>query len=44
MKDYELKLRNLHTSYTLGCSRNWRTGIPKDRDEVNRKEVCECDG
>jgi hypothetical protein len=20
-----------------------RTGIPKDRDEVNRREVCECD-
>jgi hypothetical protein len=20
------------------------TGIPKDRDEVNRREVCECDG
>ena len=20
------------------------TGTPKDRDEVNRREVCECDG
>jgi hypothetical protein len=20
------------------------TGIPKDRDEVNKREVCECDG
>ncbi len=20
------------------------TGTPKDRDEVNRQEVCECDG
>jgi hypothetical protein len=20
------------------------TGIPKDRDEVNRREVCQCDG
>ncbi len=20
------------------------TGIPKDRDEVNRQEFCECDG
>ena len=22
----------------------WGTGTPKDRDEVNRREVCECDG
>ena len=22
----------------------WRTATPKDRDEVNRREVCECDG
>jgi hypothetical protein len=21
-----------------------RTGTPKDRDEVNKREVCECDG
>ncbi len=20
------------------------TGVPKDRDEVNEREVCECDG
>jgi hypothetical protein len=22
----------------------WGTGTPKDRDEINRREVCECDG
>ncbi len=22
----------------------WETGTPKGRDEVNRREVCECDG
>ncbi len=22
----------------------WGTGTPKDRDEVNKREVCECDG
>ncbi len=22
----------------------WGTGTPKDRDEVNRREVCECEG
>jgi hypothetical protein len=27
MKDYKLKLRNLHTSYTLGWSWNWNTEI-----------------
>ena len=41
MKDQNLKMMNLHVSHTLGCSRN---GIPKDRDEVNRREVCERDG
>jgi hypothetical protein len=41
MKDYKLKLRNLHTSHTL-VGRG--TGTPKDRDEVNTREVCECDG
>ncbi len=30
MKDYKLKLRNLHTSHT-----------PKDRDKVNKREDCE---
>jgi hypothetical protein len=38
MKDQNLKMMNLPVSHTLG------TGIPKDRDEVNRREVCECDG
>jgi hypothetical protein len=23
---------------------DWGTGTPKDRDEVNKREVCECDG
>jgi hypothetical protein len=41
MKDYKLKLMNLHASYTL-VGRG--TGTPKDRDEVNRREICECDG
>jgi hypothetical protein len=43
MKDYKLKLWKLHTSHTL----HWvgrGTGTPKDRDEVNNREVCECDG
>jgi hypothetical protein len=22
----------------------WGTGTPKDRDEVNKRDVCECDG
>jgi hypothetical protein len=25
MKDYKLKLRNLHPSYTLGCEGDWNT-------------------
>jgi hypothetical protein len=41
MKDYKLKQRNLRASHTLGWS---GTGTPKDRDEVNKREVCECDG
>jgi hypothetical protein len=41
MKDYKLKLRDLHTSHALGCAGD-RT--PKDEDEVNRREVCVCDG
>jgi hypothetical protein len=31
----------IHVSHTLGCSGNWNT---KDKDEVNRRDVCECDG
>jgi hypothetical protein len=39
MKDY--KLRNLCDSHTLG----WLgTGTPKDKDEVNKREVGECEG
>jgi hypothetical protein len=44
MRDYKLKLRDLHTSDTLGCVGNWKSGTPKDRDEVNRRETFECDG
>jgi hypothetical protein len=39
MKDYKLKQRNLRASHTLS---NWvglGTGTPKDRDEVNKREV-----
>jgi hypothetical protein len=44
MKDQKLKLRDLYTvlrnTYTVARG----TGTPKDKDEVNRREVCECDG
>jgi hypothetical protein len=36
-------MRDLHSTYTLGSSGDWNT-LPKDRDEVNRREVSECDG
>jgi hypothetical protein len=42
MEDY--KLRDLLTSHTLGWSWTRGTGTPKDRDEVNKREVCECEG
>jgi hypothetical protein len=38
-------VRNLHLIYTSRI--HWvprGTGTPKDRDEVNRREICECDG
>jgi hypothetical protein len=35
MKDYKLKLRNLHTSHTLGWSWNFE---PSNRDEVKEKK------
>ena len=38
MKDYKLKLRDLHVSHTFGCV---GTRTPKHSDEVNRRE---CDG
>ena len=43
MKDYKRKLRSLTTSHTLGWSCPG-TGTPKDRDEVNNRQVSECDG
>ncbi len=42
MKDY--KLRDLHDSHTLGWSWYYVTGTPKDKDEVNNREVWECEG
>ena len=30
-------------AYT-GFRGDWKSGTPKDRDEVNSREVCECDG
>ena len=43
MKDYKLKLRDLHVSHTLGCVRDWNTQR-QDKDEVHKREGCECDG
>ncbi len=40
MKDY--KLKRIYTSLIHLVDRG--TGTPKDRDEVNRREVCEYDG
>jgi hypothetical protein len=41
MKDYKLKLRDLLASiHWVGRG----TGTPKDKDEVNKREVCECEG
>ena len=42
MKDKTLKLRDLHVSHTQCVARG--TGTTKDRDEVNKREVYECDG
>ena len=41
MKDNKLKLRNLHDSHTLVGR---ETGTPKDKDEVNKPELCDCEG
>ncbi len=38
---WKVKLRYLHVSHTLCCEGDW---TPKDKDEVNRREVCECGG
>ena len=43
MRDEQLKLGDFHASHTLGCAGDC-AGTPKDGDEVNRREVCECDG
>ncbi len=40
MKDY--KLRDLHEPLTHWVGRG--TGTPKDKDEANNREVCECEG
>ncbi len=40
MKDYKLKLRKVPLLHWVGRG----TGTPKDIDEVNNREVCECDG
>jgi hypothetical protein len=41
MKDYQLNLRDLQP-HIHWVARG--TGTPKDRDEVNKREVFECDG
>jgi hypothetical protein len=38
MRDKKLKLEDLKSSHTLG------KGIPNERDEDMRREVCECEG
>ena len=35
MKDYKLKLRNLHVSYTLGWS--WNTGLVVELEHLKTK-------
>jgi hypothetical protein len=42
MEDY--KLRDLHTDTPLIHWVGRGTGTPKDKDEVNKREVCECEG
>ena len=34
---------NINTSHTLGCTTN-KLEIPRDKDEVNKWEIHECDG
>jgi hypothetical protein len=41
MKDEKMKLRHLHVS--IHCV-VWGTETHKETDEVNTREVCECDG
>ncbi len=33
-----------HLTYSVIHWVPWGTGTPKDREQVNRREVCECDG
>ncbi len=40
MEDY--KLKEIYASLTHWVGRG--TGTPKDKDEVNKREVCECEG
>ena len=40
MKDQKVTIRELHVSQDWVV--RW-TGTPKETDEVNRREVCECD-
>ena len=42
-KDYKLKVKNLHASHTPIHWVGLGTGTPKDRAEVNKRELCECD-
>ncbi len=45
MKDYKLNFHSDYGSYVPLIHWVGRgTGTPKDRDEVNNREVCECDG
>jgi hypothetical protein len=39
----KVELRNLHTSHTLGCMTK-QLEIPRDKDEVNNREIHEYDG
>jgi hypothetical protein len=41
MKDYKLKLGSYAPRIHWGGR---GTGTPKDKDEVNKREVCECEG
>jgi hypothetical protein len=39
----KIELRNLRVSHTLGSRQN-KLEIPRDKDEVNKREIHECDG
>jgi hypothetical protein len=42
MEDYKLRDLEIYASHTHWVGRG--TGTPKDKDEVNKREVCECEG